>query len=324
VPLNQQGDNWSLVANPYQAKVNFDVLTKQDLRTDMSVYDPANQTYESLTSNRIIEPGQSIWVQNVSSVTSAELHFEEANKAVGATSNAATVFSDGQTLIADLELYNQNNERRDVLKFRFNPAFESNLDDNDFGKLLNAGENLATDLSMLLSVDRRAVPQDNDIVPLFTNQFQDTNYEFRISLEDWNPAVEIFVEDNYLNTTTQITPNQAYAFSVDASIPESIATDRFNLVFDNTTLGVNDNAFGAGFSLYPNPSQNGQFSIKTPQLSGDVQVEISNLLGQQVSSQQLRIEGQQVNVTAENLSTGIYVVKLSQDGQSFSAKLMVE
>jgi hypothetical protein len=326
VPLSDQPDYWSLVANPYQAKVDYDLLTKAgDLRPDISVYDPANKSYESLTTNRIIKPGQSFWVQNAATInTNPSIYFEEADKVVGST-NATVVFSADQVLAADLELYNQGDDtRKDVLKFRFNENYDSILDDNDFGKLLNSDENLATNFSMLLSVDRRAIPLDNDIVPLFTNQYQDTNYEFRINLENWDPNIEIFVQDNYLNSTTEITPNQAYAFSVDSNIPESIAEDRFSLVFDNTTLGVEDNSFGAGFSLYPNPTQSGNFSVKTPNLSGDVQVEIINLLGQQVSLQNLNVEAQEVSVNAENLSSGIYVVKVTQDGQSFSAKLMVE
>jgi hypothetical protein len=177
---------------------------------------------------------------------------------------------------------------------------------------------------MLLSIDRRGIPQDNEIVPLFTNQYRDTNYEFRINLDNWDPNVEIFVQDNYLNTTTPITPDQAYAFSVDANIPASIAEDRFSLVFDNTTLGIAENTFGYNFSLYPNPAPNGRFYVSTPSLSGAAQVTLTNVLGQQVYAEQLDILNQEVQIHADKLSSGVYMMNLSQGDQSFSTKVIIE
>jgi hypothetical protein len=326
VPLSQQPDYWSLVANPYQANVDYDLLAKAgDLRPDISVYDPANKGYVALSSNRIIKPGQSFWVQNESTInTNPSLYFEEVDKAVS-SSNATVVFGTDQSLAADLELYRQGeNTRKDILQLRFNSNFDSALDNNDFGKLLNTDENLATNFSMLLSIDRRGIPQDNEIVPLFTNQYRDTSYEFRINLDNWDPNVEIFVQDNYLNTTTPITPDQAYAFSVDSNIPASIVEDRFSLVFDNTTLGIAENTFGYNFSLYPNPAQNGRFYVTTPGLSGSAYITLTNVLGQQVYAEQLDILDQEVQIHADKLSSGVYMLNLSQGEQSFSTKVIIE
>jgi hypothetical protein len=324
VPLNPTSNNWSLVANPYQSKVDFDNVSTQGLNADVTVYSPTVPGYVSLAENRIIEPGKSFWVQNTSNSETRDLFFVETNKTPGIASNGTTVFSDDQIAKVDLELYNQNGKRKDVLKFRFNSNFGSNLDNNDFGKLLNEGENLATNFNMLLSIDRRNIPQDSDVVPLFTSQYLDTQYEFRLNVENWDPSIEIFVQDDYINTTTPITPNQAYAFSVDANIPASIAEDRFSLVFDNTTLSTTDNAFGYNFSLYPNPAQNGRFYVTTPGLSGSAYITLTNVLGQQVYAQQLDIQNQEVQIHADNLSSGVYMMNLSQSEQSFSTKVIIE
>lgn len=92
----------------------------------------------------------------------------------------------------------------------------------------------------------------------------------------------------------------------------------------NESIGVAENAFGSDFVLYPNPVRNGQFTIKTPNLSGEVDIEITNLVGQQISNHQLSVEGQQVNVSTNNLSTGIYFIRLSQNSQSFTSKFIIE
>jgi hypothetical protein len=222
-------------------------------------------------------------------------------------------------------LYNSEGLKLDVLQLSFEDNANNGLDDFDGGKLANPDENLASlSNNTLLSVERRVLPQDNEAIQLSTTQYQFTNYEFRLTTEHWNTDIEVFVVDNYLNTITPVDAQSPFSFSVDANIPESIAENRFSLKFDTTNLGTNDNTFGSDFRLFPNPSKNEQFSISTPSLSGEVSVEVTNLLGQTVYSKVLSVEGNQVNVNVFNLSAGVYVVKLTQDDQFFSTKLIVE
>lgn len=78
---------------------------------------------------------------------------------------------------------------------------------------------------------------------------------------------------------------------MDTNIPESITTNRFSISFENTTLGINENEFGVGFTLYPNPTQDGQFRIKTNSLiSDEVSVKMYNMLGQDVLSKTFNVE----------------------------------
>jgi hypothetical protein len=134
----------------------------------------------------------------------------------------------------------------------------------------------------------------------------------------------VFIYDAYLGTQTELSDGFVFDFMVDASIPESIASDRFSLVFDNTTLSTTDNAFGYNFSLYPNPAHNGRFYVTTPGLTGVAQVTLTNVLGQQVYVQQLDIQNQEVQIHAESLSSGVYMLNLSQGEQSFSTKVIIE
>ena len=324
VSLSQENDYWSLVANPYQAKVDYNLLPKNDLRQDIAVRDPDNNSWQTLTgTNRIIEPGQSFFVQNVASVSSATLYFEEADKATGGSNGGVVVFNDSQEAKLDLELYNQNNERKDILKFRFSSNYNSDLDDNDFGKLINDEENIASyHPNMLRSIDRRNIPQDNEEVLLNLSHYQNTSYELRIKQENWDSNIDVYVKDNYLNTTTQITPDLPYQFNIDTNIPESIAEDRFSLTFDNTTLSTEENTFGNNFRIHPNPTKNGRFSISTPNLIGEVELEITNLLGQKVYNERHNIENQKVQVEVNDLSSGLYIVKVKQEDQSKSVKLI--
>jgi hypothetical protein len=237
------------------------------------------------------------------------------------------VFDNSQIAIADLELFNSNNIKLDVLKFRFESGANNGIDDFDGGKLSNPTENLASENSnTILGIERRDIPQDNEIIPLFVNQYQFTQYELRLSLSNWDDNIDVYIVDSYLDTETLIDANQAYSFSVDSSIPESVASDRFSLKFDNTTLSVNDNTFAEGFSLYPNPSKDGMFSIKTQGLNSDnVQVKVYNLSGQEVLNQGFKTQPNgEVNINASILSTGVYLVELIQANQSFKSKIIIQ
>ena len=333
--LSTAVQGFSLVPNPYQAKVDFNALSfSGGVNPDfLYVFDPSVPNFGDFVvlenptdaSDMFIHPGQSFFVINdtdAANISTPAITFNEDDKATGSTPTI-TVFN--ELALANLELYNANNQGLDMVKFRFEENAFNGVDNFDALKLVNPGENIGRMINnKLYEIERRAMPQDNEVIPLTINQYQGTQYELRLVTENWDDGIDVFVQDNYLNTTTPINVNQPYSFTVDASIPASSAEDRFSLVFDNTTLGVTDNSFGANFSVYPNPVTNGLFSIRTPGLSGEVSLEISNILGQKVMAQSLQVDGNQVNVDAQGLASGIYLVKLSQNNESFTTKVILE
>ncbi len=326
VPLNQDANGWSLVANPYQAKVNYASIEKIEVKSDIYIWD-LNQgnvgDYVAVAGGGTIQPGQSFWVQNESGSSSPELYFTESDKETGGNNNSTVIFSGNDDVKANLTLYSADGLKRDVLQFIFDPEFNPNLDNKDFGKLFNSTENLATNFDMLLSIDRRPLPTDNTVVPLFVNQYQVNDYEFIFDPVNWNSNVKIFIKDKYTETSTEIFPFQAFAFSVDHNIPESIATDRFSLIFSNDVLGIENNLETSELKLYPNPTTNGNFLLDLQHLSGKVNIEILNVTGQKIFEAKKTIENNNPQIISENLNTGIYFVKVSQGKNSITSKLIV-
>ncbi len=331
--LSTAADEFNLIGNPYQAIVDFTSLTASDIKTAFFfVWDPNGATSGQYVSydgtpgeEMMLQPGQSIFVQNSVSATSPSLVFSQSDK--NPSGAVTSVFDTNQIAIANLELYNMNNIEVDVMKFRFEDGADNGIDDYDAGKLGNPTENLASvNSGTLLSIERRDIPQADEVLPLFINQYQDAQYEFKLEVANWDDSINVYIVDNYLNTSTLIDANQGYSFSVDSSIPESVATDRFEINFDNTTLGVNDNSFGSNFNIYPNPTGDGLFTIKTSGLEGnDVNVKIHNMLGQEMLSREFNVENNgEVNVNASELASGIYMVELSQNDKHFTTKLIVK
>lgn len=83
------------------------------------------------------------------------------------------------------------------------------------------------------------------------------------------------------------------------------------------TLGLNQNAI-AGLKVYPNPVVNGTLYIST-QANAERTVQIFDILGKQVLNKVTSTEA--INVS--NLKSGVYIVKISEEGKVSSRKLVI-
>lgn len=344
---------YSLVANPYQAVLNYNDLIKTGLTDYIYVWDasisgvngrggyvtvelPLGTATEgeppspsSSDADQYIAPGMSFFVQNleIGSGMPSGLTFIESAKAT--TENEVTVFDAYTNFYINSRLYKtadyQNgNTESDALGLRFNDSFSTIADDEDATKILNPVENYAVVNNGLRSIDKQSLPVIGDEIDLYVSNYEDTDYTLTFVMDNKPSGLGVFLKDNYLNTTTEVTTGFIYDYTVNENIPGSTAADRFSLMFDNTTLGTANNGFESHFRLYPNPVTKGKFSIKTPDLPGKVDLKISNLLGQILYAEELSVIENQVEVEAPNLSRGLYVLKLTQGKHSFQTKLIVK
>jgi hypothetical protein len=348
--LSDQADFYSLLGNPYQAIVDFRDLDLVNVNSNFHwVWDPnvgvrgnyvtldfTDSNPDVVTNNNVnsqanqyIQPGQSFFVQTIVDDETTSLTFNEDDKD---TSGGTTmVFSEQSNPAISLLLYSTDaftsgNRESDGLFLKFNSSNNNDIDLMDADKFFGSDENLARlHGNDYLSIENRAMPVDAEVLALFTTGYIEDQYTFVANAFNVQNNFEAYLLDNYTGTQTQLNEGATQVnYSVDANIPESVASDRFSVIFGNTTLGIEDNSFGEGFSLYPNPTNDGRFSIKTPDLSGEVTIKLTNMLGQQVKNEILSIVGNEVIVDANALSTGVYVVELSQDKNTFSSKLIVE
>jgi len=348
--LDQSDGVFNLIGNPFQAIVDYNQVARTGLTDYIYVWDATIGGIDGVggyvsielpsgeetvvapgtgisDANEFIAPGQAFFVQNDNNNgTNTTITISENDKAV--TESEVTVFNTYPHFYINSNLYKTSDYQNggtasDAIGLRFSSGFSTIADAEDAAKLFNQQENYAIINNGYRSIDKQDLPPHMHEVQLDISNYTATNYTLTFQLGNEPNDIDVMLKDHYLDTATELTGNATYSFSVDQNIPESIAQNRFSLIFDNTTLSINENAFGKNFSLYPNPTS-GQFNIKTPGLNGEVNVEISNLLGQQVYNQSLTVDRQEVNINAENLSTGVFIVKLTQNDQSFNSKLIIE
>ncbi|WP_339609761.1 T9SS-dependent M36 family metallopeptidase [uncultured Planktosalinus sp.] len=86
-------------------------------------------------------------------------------------------------------------------------------------------------------------------------------------------------------------------------------------------LGTQGQSFN-NFMIYPNPSQ-GNINIVSRQNMGDSTISIYDINGRKVFSQNVMMSGA-VNIQADNLNTGVYILQIEGEDYTHNAKLIIK
>lgn len=107
-----------------------------------------------------------------------------------------------------------------------------------------------------------------------------------------------------------------FRFEVRAYSGSTVYWDDLSFV-NNNTLSVENNAQNT-FKLYPNPTNTGVVNI-TSTSNQAIEVAVFDLLGKQVKQQTLTDN----TLNVSDLNSGVYIVRLTQNGASTTKKLVI-
>ena len=113
-------------------------------------------------------------------------------------------------------------------------------------------------------------------------------------------------------------------FSVDSDEPQSLSDDRFEIIFTQNVLGV-DTFNESLLTVFPNPVSNGQLTLNL--VNGnlrDANIEIYNMLGQKVLSENVSTSTQQTTINASKLNSGVYIVNATIAGNTISKRIIIK
>lgn len=117
---------------------------------------------------------------------------------------------------------------------------DNNQTPDDFGASSNIDESLfswADDTTIRLSLQRRFIPNENDLVRLEITQYRVTNYALRFLINTnvngfFNNYIYPILHDKYLNKYFVMNQSDnVYFYSAPSSIPASRDSRRFDIVF---------------------------------------------------------------------------------------------
>ncbi len=324
----------AFIANPYQSKIDVSDLLAANNNADNAklwVWDPmvnrrgAYVVIDDLssgngvatptisTATKFIEPGQSFFIQTT--VENPTINFTESMKDNTTDINAG-IESENQRSELVLNLQDAANESIDGLRIRFSNAYDSGLDSSDITKFTNIDESIATiNSNQLLAVEHRALPVENEEIPLSTNNWRNESYSFTVNLKNLDDY-QVFLEDRFSRKQTLLENDTSYSFTVDQSNAASKDEERFYLSFKLQTLGQGT-VDSASLTMYPNPVKD-QLNIELDGQERLVQVSLYNMLGQSV------LVSTKSSIDVSQLAAGIYTVKVQASNGMLTQKVVKE
>jgi hypothetical protein len=330
--LNSSAGDFSFVGNPYQATVDMNLVSKNNINPNfIYVWNPNASTrgaYETVLvdgmnpdANQYVQPGQSFFVTTVANGPAA-LDFKAADKVVA--QNSVGLFSTSNNrpeITISLSPTGTINNRLDLLRIFMDG--DNTVNTFDALKLQNLDESLSCNKNgQLFSIENKAMPVDGEVIALDIQNYRTTAYSFSIALNNLNAGISAKLHDSYLNTNHDLNDgDNTISFTADPAITGATATNRFSLQFTNTTLSEMDKKEDL-FSFYPNPTENSRIVLKLNRLQPGTDLNIYDTLGQLVYTAQMNETTASLDLTT--IGTGIYFIKVRSGDQSTTKKLLIK
>jgi hypothetical protein len=164
-------------------------------------------------------------------------------------------------------------------------------------------------------------------------------------MDTFNLAEEVRITDNYYTpevlltlvqktTTLTVDPVTGKYYGAERGWKEITyqVTDPSNntsakvkrTIYVDFRSGLNEAKADNQLAVYPNPS-NGKFTLETKQaLNGKTEVVLYNMLGAKVATQDVVPLGNNIDMNVQGLKPGIYLVQLTNNGNTFSQRITIK
>jgi hypothetical protein len=356
IPVN--GGEFLLVGNPFLSDVNLNSLMTATATGSSSVinaaqtsfyyvWDPAlnlqgaYRTYDrsldmlfpSVTNSTYnagsLRPGQAAFFL-ASGQPSGQFQIPNPHVNTSGVGGGA-LSTNTQVLLLRIDLfdtatYTQGGGQLDATMIKFELTGNNDVDQYDAPKFSNIDEGLSRIHSAgdYLSIESRAMPVSGETLGLSPVNYRHTAYTFEIPAVGFT-AQNAILEDQFTGISTVLsnTATSTYNFTVDPSDANSTAANRFRIIFEDVTLSTGDVALVDAIELYPNPVMGNTFFINMAGISGEKEVVITNLLGQQIQAINTQETGV-LEVITTDLAPAVYLVKISTEGRTKIIKVLVE
>lgn len=279
--------------------------------------------------NNLLQPMQSVYVLADGSAT-VEIRFRENQKLVSGTQTQAFSIDDSfkfSLLLFDENSFNEGDTMKDGIVINFSENGQNEMDENDLSKFVNDDENLAriyTAANTLLSVEQRELPVHGETLPLFVNKYRTSDYTFVANLENLPGQTNAFLKDSYTEIMYPLNEGENFInFSVEANTAGSLANNRFEIVFENTTLS-NVDFETANIQVYPNPASDVIHISTDSNVTFLEYIELFDLNGRLVKREDVSDKKEVITLNINTVTSGIYILKVNTKDTQFSRKVIIK
>lgn len=338
-------DKYHLIGNPYASAIDTEALAQANSGTKVFMVDPTigtvggYVTYDGSnwaptapnTSDKYIQSGQGFFVRSASNTT---FTISESHKAIGNSNTwferANSSSSTNSSVEADkirVLLYKQLNSQwqlADGILTVNSVGGNDGVDGVDTGKMTNFNENIAfRNGTSNLAIEYRGLPTTGTVQQMRLTGTTVQPYQLRVKTEHYsNSGLQPYLEDTQAGTFTLIpTDGSDVVVNFTGMAATAAAPDaRFRIVYPSA-LGV-DAPDALAVGVYPNPTEEGVFTILLPLAGETARYTLTNLVGQEV--QQGTLDSVSSRVSVSSLQGGVYLLEVNQSGKRFTTKLIIK
>ncbi|WP_299273644.1 T9SS type A sorting domain-containing protein [uncultured Psychroserpens sp.] len=330
--------DFNLIGNPYPSYIllsnfladnssEFNITTSGiygydgDLTNGFTIW---NQAYSDANPNAVIAPGQGFFVS--SKAGGGTITFNAASRSIGTNDDFIPGRFSDPSLLAHLKLQMSNGSSLFNTDFYFNNNASLSMDTGYDAVMFNnytpnfaiyshlVENNNNADLAVQ-SVQYDAL--NNVIIPLGINANEGEQLTVSILDTDIPDNIDVYLEDNVTNTFTLLNTSD-YVFTPSTTLS---GTGRFFLRFSAEALSTPEEDFSS-IQIY---------TTKTPktlvikgELNNETKAELFDIQGRMILSTQLDSRSITNAIDISNITSGIYVVKLTNDSQQRAQKVIIK
>lgn len=332
-------NQFKLLPNPYASPLNTAGLVTSNSGTTIWMVDPTLNTFGGYfaydgtnwtpttpsASDAYIQSGQGFFVKNAANTT---FTIAESHKVSG-NSNTWFERTTTDTSVDKIRvlLYKQDNsawQLADGILAVNSASGNHEVDAADADKMTNFNENLLfKNGTSNLAIEYRGLPAAGTLQPMQLSGTSAQPYELRIKTENYsNSNLTPYLENTQTGVLTAIPTDGSEVIvpftglAATSAVPDS----RFRIVYQAPLSADDLNNLVVG--VYPNPVHESLFTIELTNTNAPARYSLTNLLGQVVQ------EGSLLSLTnaipVHDLSEGMYLLQINQEGKRFTTKLMIK
>ena len=328
-------EQWNLIGNPFPSYISLQAFLTQNSSvlsttetgiygyngTDFTIY---NQAYADANTGALITPGQGFHVATTSTV-SVDVTFTDAMRSTG-SSDDYIAGRTNTTPISYVKLNMNSASKTTAAEFYFTANASQGLDKGYDAAMFG---NTPAEFSMYshLVQNNQGLPftvqslGDNDLtdvtVALGVHANQGEQITFSISNSTLPETIQVYLEDNATNTFTLlntgdyiITPNETLS-----------GTGRFFLRYTDSALNSENNELN-GLNVFA------QAQTKTIEVRGvlahKTTCTVYDIQGRAIKTATLNTNTNTQSISTNNLSSGVYIIKLANSTQQKTQKVIIK
>ncbi|HPD64074.1 MAG TPA: T9SS type A sorting domain-containing protein [Bacteroidia bacterium] len=333
ISLTKNGDGYNFVGNPYPTTVNWDESSgwvKTNVDNAIYIWDPTLNSgqgdymeYVNGVGNRggtrFIPATQAFWVK-CNSAYGGSLTIKNQAKC----SNSSVYFrsADQQNEILRIKAIQPPYDNEATISL--NPDATSNFD-GQYDALKIFHNNISIPQIYTVSSDNKElainslnIPEKADGIPLGLKPGQDGKCTLSFNLSEISPMTDVYLEDKFSGRFIDLRANPVNVFDVLMSDNP----DRFVIHFARiqSVSGIDEKKPGEKNDVYSYYA-NGNIYIFSADEMLNTTYKIFDLSGREIKSG--KINGKGVSPVLFNVSKGIYLVNLNNNGEAETYKIVV-